>query len=233
MASIDTKFRPPSTCQLSYADTVRIPSMSQPLTGTPDTMSQSPLESPETTSLSSNIGGIFNAALNSYKKKTKKDLTKHDLFKQLEICDSPAAVLAVFQAEQLDSSRPGSDIRLRRWFIPTANVLYAFSGTLGAGVGLVNINTSISNTTLSCANSLGIFTRTCGFCWLWSSSFGEWVPSLMLTLPFSFLKLVLTLLMSCVLRLQKMLPRAKNFSSTSSDALKVFSCASRLIPTSL
>ena len=145
MASIDTKFRP-STCQLSYANTVRIPSMSQPLTGTPGTMSQSPLESPETTSLSSNIGGIFNAALNSYKKKTKKDLTKHDLFKQLENCDSPAAILAVFQAEQLD--RTDSDDRLRRWFIPTANVLYAFSGTLGAGVGLVNINSSVSNITI-------------------------------------------------------------------------------------
>ena len=207
--------------------------MSQPLTGTPDTISQSPLEPPETKSLSSNIGAIFNAALKSYKKKTKKNLTKHDLFKKLENCDSPAAILAVFQAEQLDPSRTGSDDGLRRWFIPTANVLYAFSGTLGAGVGLVNINSSISNTTFSYADSLGIFTRTCDFCWLWSPSFGEWNPSLMLTLPFSFLKLVLTLLMSRVLRLRKMLPRAKTFSSTSSDASKVFSCASRLIPTSL
>ena len=160
--------------------------MSQPLTGTPDTMSQSPLESPETTSLSSNIGGIFSAALKSYQKKTKKDLVKHDLFKQLENCDSPAAILAVFQAEQLDPSRTGSDDRTRRWFIPTANVLYAFSGTLGAGVGLVDIKSSISNTALSCADSLGILTRTCGFCRLWSSSFGKWVPSLMLTLPFRF-----------------------------------------------
>ena len=118
--------------------------MSQPLTGTPDAMSQTP----EMTSLSSNIEGIFNTALKSYKKKTKKDLTKHDLFKQLENCDSPAAILAVFQAEQLDSSRTGSDDRLRRWFIPTANVLYAFSGTLGAGVSLVNINSSVSNITI-------------------------------------------------------------------------------------
>ena len=117
--------------------------MSQPPTGTPDAMSQTPA-----TTSSSNIEGIFNTALKSYKKKTKKDLTKHDLFKQLEICDSPAAVLVVFQAEQLDSSRTGSDDRLRRWFIPTANVLYAFSGTLGAGVSLVNINSSVSNITI-------------------------------------------------------------------------------------
>ena len=109
--------------------------MSQLPTGTPDNMS-------------SNIRGIFNAALKSYQKKTKEDLTKHDLFKRLENCDSPAAILAVFQAEQLDSSRTGSDDRFRRWFIPAANVLYAFSGTLGAGVGLVNINSSINNTAL-------------------------------------------------------------------------------------
>lgn len=118
--------------------------MSQPPTSTPENMSQTT----ETTSLPSNIEGIFNAALTSYKKKTKKDLTKHDLFKRLESCDSPAAILAVFQAEKLDSSRAGSDDRLRKWFIPTANVLYVFSGTLGAGVGLVNINSSINNTAL-------------------------------------------------------------------------------------
>ena len=140
MASIDTKSRPP-TCQISYTL-----DMSRSLTGTPDTMSH--LESPETISLPSNIEGILNAALTLYKKKTKKDLTKHDLFKQLQNCDSPAAILAVFQAEQLDSSRTGSDDRFRRWFIPTANVLYAFSGTLGAGVGLVSINSSINNITI-------------------------------------------------------------------------------------
>lgn len=118
--------------------------MSQPPTDTPDTMSQTPATTPS----SSNIEGIFNAALESYKKKTKKDLTKHDLFKELENCDSPAAILAVFQAEKFDPSRTGSGDRLRRWFIPTAKVLYAFSGTLGAGVGLVNINLSIRTITL-------------------------------------------------------------------------------------
>ncbi|KAF8263258.1 hypothetical protein EI94DRAFT_607040 [Lactarius quietus] len=94
-------------------------------------------QTPATTSSSSNIEGIFNTALQSYKKKTKKDLTKHDLFKKLESCDSPAAIMAVFQAEQFDPAQTGVDDRLRRWFIPTANVLIAFSGTLGAGVGLV------------------------------------------------------------------------------------------------
>ncbi len=92
---------------------------------------------------SSNIAGIFNAALKSYKKKTKKDLKNHDLFKQLETCDSPAAILAVFQAAQFDPSRIGGDDRLKKWLVPTINVLYAFSQTLSEGVGLVNIDSSV------------------------------------------------------------------------------------------
>jgi hypothetical protein len=92
---------------------------------------------------SSNIESIFLAALKSYKKKTKKDLKKHDLFRQLETCDSPAAILAVFQAEQFDPSRTGNNDRLNKWFIPTMNVLCAFSDTLGEGISLVNIDRSI------------------------------------------------------------------------------------------
>ncbi|KAI9462839.1 hypothetical protein BJY52DRAFT_1210614 [Lactarius psammicola] len=105
--------------------------MSQP--PAPVTMSQNPATTPS----SSNIESIFNAALMSYKKKTKKDLKKHDLFKQLEICGSPAAILAVFQADQFEPSRTGGDDRLKKWFVPIVNVLYAFSATLGEGVGLV------------------------------------------------------------------------------------------------
>jgi hypothetical protein len=52
---------------------------------------------------SSDIEHIFVAALKSYKKKTKKDLKNHDLFRQLETCDSPAAILAVFQPDHLES----------------------------------------------------------------------------------------------------------------------------------
>ena len=102
-----------------------------------------------TTTSSSNIEGIFKAALESYKKKTKQDLTKHDLFKQLENCDSPAAILAVFQAEKFDPAKTSGDDRLKRWFIPTANVLYAFSETLGAGISIVNTNSSIGDITLT------------------------------------------------------------------------------------
>ena len=92
---------------------------------------------------SSNIESIFNAALKSYKKKTKKDLKNHDLFKQLESCDSPAAILAVFQAAQFDDSQMARDERLKKWLVPTINVLCAFSETLGEGISLVNVDSSV------------------------------------------------------------------------------------------
>ena len=88
----------------------------------------------------SDIESIFDAALKSYKKKTNKDLKNHDLFKQLEKCDSPATILAVFQTDHFgDPSQTGSDDRLKRWLIPTLNVLCAFSDTLGEGVSLVRL----------------------------------------------------------------------------------------------
>ncbi|KAN0136399.1 hypothetical protein V8E53_005767 [Lactarius tabidus] len=99
------------------------------------TMSQTPATSSSGTT--SNIERIFVAALKSYKKKTKKDLRNHELFKQLETCDSPAAILAVFQADQFDPSQTGSSDRLNKWLIPTINVLSAFSDTLGEGISLV------------------------------------------------------------------------------------------------
>ena len=96
------------------------------------------------TTSSSDIEHIFDAALKSYKKKTKKDLKSHDLFKQLENCDSPAEILAKFQATQFgDPSQTGSDDGLKRWLVPTLNVLCAFSDTLGEGVSLVNIDSSL------------------------------------------------------------------------------------------
>ncbi|KAH9069631.1 ankyrin repeat-containing domain protein [Lactarius deliciosus] len=109
-------------------------------------MSQSPAPAPisvpqapasASSGSSSNIERIFDAALKSYKNKTKNDLKKHDIFKQLETCDSPAAILAVFQAAQFDPSRTAGDDRLKKWLVPTINVLYAFSGTLSEGVVLV------------------------------------------------------------------------------------------------
>jgi hypothetical protein len=103
-------------------------------------MSQTPATSSSGTS--SNIESIFLSALKSYKKKTKKDLKNHDLFKQLETCDSPAAILAVFQADQFDPSRTGNNDGLNKWLVPTINVLSAFSDTLGEGISSVTIDAS-------------------------------------------------------------------------------------------
>jgi hypothetical protein len=97
---------------------------------------------PQTTAptSSSDIERIFDTALKSYKKKTKKDLKSNDLFKQLETCDSPAAILSLFQTAQFET---GSDDRLKRWLVPTLNVLCAFSNTLGEGVSLVDIDSFV------------------------------------------------------------------------------------------
>jgi hypothetical protein len=87
---------------------------------------------------SSNFQLIVNNALKAYEKRTKKDLLAHPLASQLQACDTPAAILAVLQqqAQGIDQSR-GSDDRWTKWLDPTISVLYTFSATLGAGVGLV------------------------------------------------------------------------------------------------
>ncbi|KAF8264934.1 hypothetical protein EI94DRAFT_1702879 [Lactarius quietus] len=92
-------------------------------------MSQSP---------TSNFQSIFCASIKEYEKKTKKDLLTHPLMAQLQTCNSPTDILAVLrtQVQQFEQSTP-SDDKITRWLNPTVNVLYAFAGVLGAGVGLV------------------------------------------------------------------------------------------------
>jgi hypothetical protein len=88
----------------------------------------------------SNFQSIFNAALKAYKKKTKKDLLAHPLAAQLQACKSPGDILTVLQdkVKEFDESR-SADERLSQWLNPTTNVLFAFSATLGQGVGLVGL----------------------------------------------------------------------------------------------
>ncbi|KAH8978162.1 hypothetical protein EDB86DRAFT_3249195 [Lactarius hatsudake] len=91
-----------------------------------------------TTASASSFKLIFEKALKAYKKKTKKNLITHPLGSQLQACDSAADILKILQnqVDQLEQSRSG-DERLQRWIDPTIKVLYAFSATLGEGVGLV------------------------------------------------------------------------------------------------
>ncbi|KAF8477724.1 hypothetical protein DFH94DRAFT_90550 [Russula ochroleuca] len=92
---------------------------------------------PSTSTSHSNFTSIFNAALETYKQKTKNDLASHPLLPSLQSCDSPEAVLAVLreQIPAFTQSQNGDD-RLTKWVAPTVNVLCAFSSTLGQGVGL-------------------------------------------------------------------------------------------------
>jgi hypothetical protein len=99
------------------------------------------MSTPASTSTSySKFLPIFNAALESYRRKTKKDLASHPLLSSLQPCDSPEAVLTVLR-EQIPAfnQSENQDDGLTKWVIPTVNVLYTFSGTIGQGVGLVNI----------------------------------------------------------------------------------------------
>jgi len=106
-------------------------------------------QNPVAATSSSNFRVIFDKALKTYKKKTKQDLTAHPLTAQLQACDSPAAILTIIQdqVDQFNRSR-SSDERLRKWLNPTINVLYAFSATLGEGVGLASINWSVRDLAL-------------------------------------------------------------------------------------
>ncbi|KAH9055258.1 hypothetical protein EDB87DRAFT_1642436 [Lactarius vividus] len=86
----------------------------------------------------SNFQSILLASLRAYEKQTKKDLLSHPLAARLSSCDSPAAILTVLQDQVQDFEQSRSvDERLTKWLDPTINVLYAFSATLGEGVGLV------------------------------------------------------------------------------------------------
>ncbi|KAF8257289.1 hypothetical protein EI94DRAFT_1334322 [Lactarius quietus] len=77
------------------------------------------------------------------KKKTKTDLHTHPLAAQLQSCNSSSDILKVLhdKVNEFDKSRSHNE-RLLSWLNPTINVLYAFSATLGQGVGLVRLKWS-------------------------------------------------------------------------------------------
>ncbi len=116
----------------------------QPRSYYPPLHSRYPLMShtQSTSASSSNFQVIFNNALKAYQKRTKKDLLKHPFADQLEACDSPSSILTVLQqqVQDLDESQRNNEW-LTKWLDPTVNVLHAFSGILGEGVGIVSIRT--------------------------------------------------------------------------------------------
>ena len=90
-----------------------------------------------TSTSSTTFEKIFEAALKEYKKQTKTDIASHPLATQLLSCDSSSAIIAVLRT-QVQTVDQGSDEKWTKWLDPTVNVLFAFSATLGSGVGVVN-----------------------------------------------------------------------------------------------
>jgi hypothetical protein len=102
-------------------------------------MSTAPI-APSTSTSQANFASIFNASLETYRRKTKKDLASHPLLPSLQSCESPEAVLTVFRDQvPAFSESQDCDDGLTKWVTPAVNVLHSFSETVGQGVGLVNI----------------------------------------------------------------------------------------------
>jgi hypothetical protein len=197
-----------------------------PLTAPPTsssqfTMSQAPSASASTSS--SNFQSIFNAALKAYEKKTKKDLLAHPLAAQLQACKSPGDILAVLQdkVNEFDQSR-SADERLSQWLNPTINVLYSFSATLGAGVGLVSTVKSTCLLLPLITNFAGILARIRHLLWYWGSPLGERASLIPRCRGDSHYEVCL--------RRPKMSKPAKMHSSISSSVSRTSSSASSLIP---
>jgi hypothetical protein len=95
---------------------------------------------PSTSTSQSNFAPIFNAALESYKRKTKEDLLSHPLFTSLQSCNSPEAILSILREQvPLSSQSQNRDEGLTKWVTPTVNVLSSFSDTVAQGIGLVSV----------------------------------------------------------------------------------------------
>ena len=123
---------------------------------------------PTTTSSSSsshNFQLIINNALNTYERRTRKDLRSHPFAVQFQDCDSPGAILAVLQpqVQALNQSR-NTDERWTKWLDPTINVLYTFSNMVGASVGLVCFRHTLFRVLLSHIYVASILTCERHFC---------------------------------------------------------------------
>lgn len=88
------------------------------------------------------LQSVFSAALVEYAKQTGKDIATHPLSAKLVHCNSPDAVLAVFQeqVQAFKQFRKGYwTVQLMRRLKPVVHVILELSasGVLGEGLGLV------------------------------------------------------------------------------------------------
>jgi hypothetical protein len=124
-------------------------------------MSQVPTTSVATSTSFTNFETIFTDALKAYKKQTKKDIAAHPLAAEFQSCDSSSAIIAILrtQIQNFDQSQCDEDSeKWTKWLDPTVNVLFAFSATLGNGVGVVRYETLSHRDHLTCLTT-GIPTR--------------------------------------------------------------------------
>jgi len=94
------------------------------------------------TSTPSNFEALFNAALEKYTKCTGQDLRNGELARELDRCESPDEILAIFkkQSQELNECRNG-DPKLIKWLTPIVNGLHAIStsAAISAGASLVSL----------------------------------------------------------------------------------------------
>ena len=124
------------------------------------------LRIPSPSTSRSNLDSIFNSAIQAYKKITGNDITSHPLATELQSCDSPDAILAVLRRHipSSDQSQGGHE-GFAKCLIPTVNVLYAFSATLGEGVGLVIIVAPPLLRICALTSVTDFLTGESSFCW--------------------------------------------------------------------
>ena len=102
---------------------------------------------PNTITCSSNFTALFDVALVKYTKFTGRDLRNHPLAYIINTCQSPHAILAIFQEQSraFDEFRNG-DPKLIKWLAPLVNGLHAIStnAVTNAGVSMVSPMIAVS-----------------------------------------------------------------------------------------
>ena len=103
---------------------------------------------PSTSSTPSNFEALFDSALSRYKRRTGQDLRNHPLAAVIDRCQSPTAILAVFQEQSraFDEFRNGN-AKLTRFLTPIVNGLHTISTSTvtSTGASLVSPLTSPSS----------------------------------------------------------------------------------------
>jgi hypothetical protein len=101
----------------------------------------------------STFQSIFDAASREYEKRTGRDLRTHPLAAEFDQCNSPDAVLDIFQKQTDALDQAGkSGQTLVKWLNPTVHLLYMLSATIAEVVGLVSLN--------ECVLSVSVFHKT-------------------------------------------------------------------------